>query len=243
MEATKAPPTFLRPVTRRRAFEEILFQLEEAIAAGHLSAGDRLPPERELATRFQVSRTSVREAMRVLEALGIVSVRRGAENGATLLEEPGNALVQILRFHLALEHVSMASLVEFRVAIESWAAGVAAERRPPDELGRAEQLLEHMESENLDEPSFLERDLAFHVELSRACGNELAGLVLEGCRKAIGRTMLQATLEAGDWPAIREQLREQHREIYEAIRDGDRDEASARVADHIRHFYGLYTQV
>src|SRR5204862_6394506 len=89
---------YVRPVRGRRAFEEILLQLEEAISAGHLSAGDRLPPERELATRFQVSRTSVREALRVLETLGIVSVRRGAENGATLREEPGNALTQLLRF-------------------------------------------------------------------------------------------------------------------------------------------------
>jgi GntR family transcriptional repressor for pyruvate dehydrogenase complex len=233
---------FLRPVARRRAFEEILFQLEEAIAAGHLSAGDRLPPERELAHQFQVSRTSVREALRVLEALGIVSVRRGAENGATLLEEPGNALAQILRFHLALEHVSMGALVEFRVAIESWAARAAAERRTDEDVARAEELLERMEAEDLDEPGFLELDLAFHVELARACGNELAELVMEGCRTAIARTMLQVTLGAGDWPAIREQLRSQHRAIHEAIRVGDRDQASRLVADHIRHFYRFYPQ-
>jgi GntR family transcriptional repressor for pyruvate dehydrogenase complex len=240
MSATKPLPVFLRPVARRRAFEEILFQLEEAISAGHLSAGDRLPSERELANQFQVSRTSVREALRVLEALGIVSVKRGAENGATLLEEPGNALPQILRFHLALEHVSMASLVEFRVAIESWAARTAAERRTEADITRVEELLEHMELEEYDEPDFLELDLAFHVELARACGNELAELVMEGCRAAIARTMLQVTLQAGDWPTIREQLRHQHREIYDAIRLGDGDRASELVADHIRHFYRLY---
>jgi GntR family transcriptional regulator, transcriptional repressor for pyruvate dehydrogenase complex len=242
LAATNPSPTYLRPVERRRAFEEILFQLEEAIAAGHLSAGDRLPPERELATRFQVSRTSVREALRVLEAIGIVRVKRGAENGATLLEEPGNALAQILRFHLALEHVSMASLLEFRIAIESWAAGIAAERRTLEELARAEALLKRMESEDLDEQSFLELDLAFHVELARACGNELAELVMEGCRTAIARTMLQATLEAGDWPSIRSQLRRQHRDVYEAIRAGEPERASRLVGHHIRHFYHLYPQ-
>src|SRR5690349_13555237 len=125
---------FLRPVEGRRAFEEIPHQLEEAIAAGHLSAGDRLPPERELAAHFQVSRTSVREALRVLEALGIVSVRRGADNGATILEKPGNALTHLLRFHLALHHVSLTSLIEFRVVIESWAAGALARKRSAQAL-------------------------------------------------------------------------------------------------------------
>lgn len=239
MSATEAP--FLRPVQRRRAFEEILYQLEEAITAGHLSAGDKLPSERELATRFQVSRTSVREALRVLEALGVVSVRRGAENGATLLQEPGNALAQILRFHLALEHVSMNSLLEFRIALESWAAELAAARRTLDELAGAEELLDRMDEE-LDAPGFLELDLAFHVQLARACGNELAGLVMEGCRSAIARTMLQATLQAGDWPSIRQKLRRQHRRLLDAIREGDAERASRLVGEHLRDFYRLYPQ-
>ena len=136
----------------------------------------------------------------------------------------------------------MGALIEFRVAIESWAARAAAERRTADGLTPAEELLERMESEDFDEPSFLELDLAFHVELSRACGNELAELVMEGCRRAIARAMLQVTLEAGEWPAIREQLRDQHREIYEAIRVGDCDQASRLVADHIRQFYHLHPQ-
>lgn len=231
---------FLRPVEGRRAFEEILFQLEEAIAAGHLSAGDRLPPERELAMRFQVSRTSVREALRVLEALGIVRVRRGADNGATLLEEPSNAFTHLLRFYLALEHVSMRSLLEFRTALESWMAAVAATRRPQEELATAAELLGRMESEDLSEHDFLEVDLAFHLALARACGNELAKLVLEGCRASILRTMIEVTVAAGGWPAMRDRLRREHRGIYEAIEAGDAGLASTRVEDHLRSFYALY---
>ena len=231
---------FLRPVEGRRAFEEILFQLEEAIAAGHLSAGDRLPPERELAQRFEVSRTSVREALRVLEALGIVRVRRGADNGATLLEEPSNAITHLLRFYLALEHVSMTSLLEFRTAHESWMAAAAARRRPERELGEAAELLEHMEAEDLSEREFLEADLAFHTALARACGNELATLVLEGCRTSILRTMVEVTVAAGDWPAMRDRLRREHRGIHQAIGAGDADLASQLVEEHLRSFYALY---
>jgi len=237
MASTTPASVFLRPVESRRAFEEILFQLEEAIAAGHLGAGDRLPPERELAAQFQVSRTSVREALRVLEALGIVRVRRGAENGATLLEHPGNAFANLFRFYLALEHVSMASLLEFRVGLESWAAGTAARRRTPAELQGAEELLLQMEADDLDLPRFLELDLAFHMTISRAAGNDLAQLVLQGCRGAIWRTMLQATVSAGEWPTVRERLRQQHREILDAIAQGDDEGASRLVGEHIRPFY------
>jgi GntR family transcriptional repressor for pyruvate dehydrogenase complex len=231
---------FLRPVEGRRAFEEILFQLEDAIVAGHLSAGDRLPPERELAQRFEVSRTSVREALRVLEALGIVRVRRGADNGATLLEEPSNALTHLLRFYLALGHVSMASLLEFRTAHESWMAAAAAQRRPEAELAEAAEALERMETEDLTAREFLELDLAFHTALARACGNELATLVLEGCRGAILRTMVEVTEAAGEWEAMLDRLRREHRGIYEAIEAGDTELASQRVEEHLRSFYALY---
>ena len=237
MPSSRPSTAFLRPVESRRAFEEILFQLEEAISAGHLGAGDRLPAERELATQFEVSRTSVREALRVLEALGLVRVRRGAENGATLLREPGNALSNLLRFYLALEHVSLASLLEFRIALESWVAGAAARRSTPEELGRLRERLEQMEAEDLDVPQFLEADLAFHLELAHASGNELAQLVLEGCRGVIWRTMVQATLTAGDWPTVRERLRRQHRAILEAVLAGDGETASDLVQEHIRPFY------
>jgi GntR family transcriptional regulator, transcriptional repressor for pyruvate dehydrogenase complex len=240
MARASAPTSFLRPVEGRRAFEEILFQLEDAILAGHLSAGDRLPPERELAQRFEVSRTSVREALRVLEALGIVRVRRGADNGATLLEEPSNALTHLLRFYLALEHVSMASLLEFRTAHESWMAAAAARRRPEAELAEAADALDRMETEDLSERAFLEADLAFHTALARACGNELATLVLEGCRTAILRTMVEVTIAAGDWPSMRERLRGEHRGIYEAIEAGDAELASQRVEHHLRSFYAMH---
>lgn len=234
------PSTFLRPVENRRAFEEILFQLEEAIVAGHLSAGDRLPPERELASRFQVSRTSVREALRVLEALGVVRVRRGAENGAMLLEEPGNALTYLLRFYLALEHVSLASLLEFRISLESVAAATAARRHTNEELAQAEALILRMETEDLGMEQFLETDLAFHFQLASASGNELMMLVLEGCRSAIWRTMLDATASAGDWPIIREHLRVQHRAIYDAVEHGHAELARELVDKHIRPFYDPY---
>jgi DNA-binding FadR family transcriptional regulator len=97
-----------------------------------------------------------------------------------------------------------------------------------------------MEMEDLSERAFLEADLAFHTALARACGNELATLVLEGCRTSILRTMVEVTVAAGDWPSMRERLRAEHRGIYEAIEAGEAELASQRVEHHLRSFYALH---
>jgi DNA-binding FadR family transcriptional regulator len=234
---TAGRPDYLRPVERRRAFEEILDRLEAAIADGQLSAGDRLPPERELAAGFGVSRTSVREALRVLETLGLVDVRRGPDNGVTLRREPGNALAHALRFQLALRHVSADSLIEFRVAIESWAARAAATAPRDETLEELGGLLERMHGDGLGQVAFHELDAAFHLTLARASGNELAALVLEGARSAIQRAMLDAILRVPDWPATRARLVHEHGRIAAAIRARDPGRAAQRVESHIRRFY------
>src|SRR5687767_4518570 len=136
-------PAF-RPVSTPRAFEAILLQLKEAIGAGHLRAGSRLPSERELASQFGVSRASVREALRVLEALGIVGTRRGADNGAVLLSEPGNAFTTVLDLLVALRHVPLADVVEFRVMLETNAVRRLASEDHSSALETLRALLDRM---------------------------------------------------------------------------------------------------
>ncbi|MDA0638314.1 GntR family transcriptional regulator, partial [Nonomuraea sp. MCN248] len=89
---------------RTRTFEDVLGELERRIAENGLTAGDRLPAERQLAEELGVSRSSVREAMRVLETLGVVTsqVGRGPDAGAVLVSRPGHALTDLLRLHLGL---------------------------------------------------------------------------------------------------------------------------------------------
>src|SRR4051812_46206283 len=93
-----------RPVAQRRAFEDVIVQVEEAIAAGRLQAGDRLPPERDLAAQMRVSRASVREALRVLEAFGVIAARRGrgADAGSVVTTSEQNGLAGLLRIYSLL---------------------------------------------------------------------------------------------------------------------------------------------
>jgi GntR family transcriptional regulator, transcriptional repressor for pyruvate dehydrogenase complex len=232
-----------RQVSGRRTFEEIVMQLERAIVSSDLAAGDRLPPERELAARFEVSRTSVREALRVLEALGLVRVRRGSDNGATLLDRPDNALEPLFRFHLALRHVSVEDLVEFRTVIESWTVQAAAGLQLGDHLRDADEALTRAEAEDLDPSSFLALDLEFHLALARAAGNPFAPLVLEASRSAIGNAMLEGALRVRDWPSIRKRLSQEHRAILHAVVKGKGPTASRLMSRHIGRFYEEYSAV
>ncbi len=216
-----------------RAFEHILGELEAAISAGALGAGDRLPAERELAARYGVSRPSVREAIRVLEAMGVVSVRRGAEHGVVLLQEPGNAFAPVLRLLVALRHVSLDDAIEFRVVVESGAARRLAARGGAEALG---DLLDRMEAPGVRQPEFHALDATFHVTLVRTAGNPLLDLVEDAVDGLLRKVITDVALIAWDWTAIRPRLIAEHRAMHAAVLAGDGEEAAALVTEHVRYW-------
>ena len=236
--SSNASPIF-RPIKDRRVFEEILAQLEEAIADGRIAPGDRLPSERELAQQFGVARTSVREALRVLEALGVIGARPGSERGAMMISGSGNAFRDVLRFQLALQQISVSSLVEFRIVIESWAASAAAQHATVDDTPRLRSLVDAMAQSELGATEFHVLDAEFHLAIARLSRNDLLVLVLEGLRSAIERAMRQALILAGrsDWPLVRARLVGEHEGIVSAIEAHEPGKAAELVAAHIRGFY------
>lgn len=226
-----------RPVAHRRAFEDVIVQVEEAIAAGRLQPGDRLPPERELALQLQVSRASVREALRVLEAFGVIAARRGrgADAGSVVTTGGQNGLAGLLRIYSLLNKVPLSDLVDLRVAVESMTAREAARRRAGERLVRLAAEIAHVD----DRGEFLQLDTGFHVELARASGNALAPLLMEALRETIARQMRAAFDEVGDWDATRTRIAEDHAALAEAVEAGDSERAATTVEDHIRGFYRL----
>ncbi len=217
-----------------RAHEQILEALRGQIADGTLGVGDRLPAERELAARFGASRTSVREAIRVLEVMGIVSVRRGAEHGVTLRREPGNAFSTIVGLLVGLDHVSVHDIIEFRVIVESGAARALAASGGGAELG---PLLDRMEDPALPQPDFHALDAAFHVALVRAAGNALLNLVEDAVDGLLRKLVLDVATLDWDWAHVRPRLEREHRAIEAAIAARDEDRAALLVSEHIR-FWG-----
>ncbi|HEY0119729.1 MAG TPA: FadR/GntR family transcriptional regulator [Cellulomonas sp.] len=225
--------SWLRPVRTNRVFDEILGVIEAAIRSGELRAGDRLPSERELAERLSVSRTAVREAIRTLDTLGLVSIDRGAK-GIQLSSEPGDVLTRYLRLSLVLEHFSIESILEFRSVVESWAAQLVAETQPAAIIGRMGDLITRMSAPRIDEATWTSLHAQFHATLIEGCPNELALTVLRACQEVIEGEMKIAFVRT-----TIAQLQVEHREIYEAIAGGDPDRASQLVAEHIARRHSL----
>ncbi|MEU7883662.1 FadR/GntR family transcriptional regulator [Microbispora bryophytorum] len=245
-----------RPDARPRAFEEVLARIEERIGADGLTVGDRLPGERQLAEQLGVGRSSVREALRVLETLGVVASQagRGPDAGAVLTSRPGNALTDLLRLHLGLATLSMREVIDTRLMIEQWAAARAAaanaaanaaapartaEARTEPQTAEAETATARMAEAIAamdaarDPAEFVEHDIAFHLALAEAAGNRLIVAVMRALRDALRRYAVDAVVRLGDTGG----LQDDHRRIHRAIEDGDAGAAAAAVAEHLARAY------
>jgi GntR family transcriptional repressor for pyruvate dehydrogenase complex len=234
LEKGEASRDWIQPIKAPRAFEEIIDQLEQALLSGRLEAGGRLPSERDFAAALGVSRTSVREAIRVMEALGLVDINRGPA-GAVLRSEPGNAFAEILRLHLALNHFSWGSIVELRQILEGWAFAEAAQKADELLLAQLAELIAEMNQPQVDPPTFLELDVAFHSAVVSASGNELAAGILAGCGTVVRKGMFEG-ITAGAWPDTIQSLIEDHRKLHELISQQEVDLASSCVREHIRRW-------
>jgi GntR family transcriptional regulator, transcriptional repressor for pyruvate dehydrogenase complex len=163
-----------------------------------------------------------------------VSVRRGADHGVVLLQEPGNAFQPVLRLLVALRHVSLDDAIEFRVMVEAGAARSLA--AVGDTAGALADLLDRMEAPGVRQQEFHSLDATFHVTLVRTAGNTLLNLVEDAVDGLLRKVITDLALIAWDWEAIRPQLIAEHRAIHDAIATGDGELAAALVTKHVRYW-------
>lgn len=211
--------------------------LEDQLASGRLAVGDRLPGERTVAEQLGISRASAREGIRVLEAMGVLraGVGSGPAAGTVITANPGAALGAALRLHMATSHLPVEDIVQTRLLLETWAAGHADSSA--EAMSGAEALLEAMETSAPDQREFLRLDALFHVALAEAAGNVLIGAMMSSLRDSIEGYTLRLTGNLPDWDATSARLREEHREIYQAIKNDDGALAARLIASHIEGFY------
>lgn len=231
-EETPRPP---------RASDAVLDHVEGQLDSGGLVIGDRLPGERTLSTELGVSRASVREGIRVLDAMGIVRthVGSGPDAGAAIVSDPEAGLGRAFRLHLLARTFRVSEVIEFRVLIESWAAAHAAGLPPhvkAEPLAGAAAVLERMETEDLTVAEFHELDADFHAILVRMGGNVVIDTILGVLRATVLDYVLGSIGEREAWLPIAARLCGQHREILERIDRGDATGASRAVTEHIRWF-------
>jgi len=222
----------------RQAHQVVLAHVEKQLLAGELHNGDQLPPERDLAASLGVSRSAVREALRVLQAQGLVASQPGPGRGTRLSDSQGEALGRLFRLHLALDSTSISDLTETRIALERATAALAARNATPTRLRAIERRLHAMES-TFDLDAFNELDTEFHVEIARAADNKFIGTLTAAIRQALRAPIRAASLAMDDWQDLRSDLVAQHRQIFETIRSGDAERAATVMETHIRTAYAV----
>ncbi|SFN50883.1 transcriptional regulator, GntR family [Pseudonocardia ammonioxydans] len=226
-----------RPAT----YEMVLEHVEQRLTSGEWRPGDRLPPERELAARLGASRQAVREALRVLQAQGVIrsQVGTGADSGTVVVPAPARALGRVLQLHLAVDSFPVGDVTEARVMLERFSAEAAAGsgRDSASGLLQIRAALEAMDGD-LDRAAFGAADAAFHVAIARATGNRLVGELTTAIRESVRGTLLDAMYGDGDWPPLRARLQDEHHAIWSAIADGAGGLAADRIEAHIRAFHG-----
>ncbi|WP_105805602.1 FadR/GntR family transcriptional regulator [Leucobacter massiliensis] len=220
-----------------KAHEVVMAWVTEQLRSGRLHIGDHLPGERALAETLQVSRSSLREALRVLEALGTIRTATGSgpRSGTVITAAPEQALALALNLQLATSQLEHHHVFEMRLLLERW----AAEHSDPDhpELAQAGRLLDRMEEPALPVEEFLPLDAEFHVLLARAAGNPLISTLMDAMRTAIADHTLDRARALPDWEATSRRLRAEHRGILAALQAGDREAAVERMLAHIRGYY------
>lgn len=218
-------PAALRPMQRSRLYEQLVERLLALIHEMELVPGDRLPPERELAAGLGVSRASVRQALVVLEVQGLVEVRHG--EGAILLDtRPDAAVLSAVAAHTR----RLTEVIEAREALEVRLAALAARRRTDEDLERIDAALELMEKEVSAGDRGLEGDERFHRAVTAAARSGL----LADLMQEIAASIRESRIESLSQPDRPEVSLASHREIAEAVRRGDEEEAAAAMQRHIR---------
>jgi GntR family transcriptional repressor for pyruvate dehydrogenase complex len=211
-----------------RAFESILSHLHHLVEEGVLKPGDKLPSERKLAERFGVGRSSVRDAIRILEARGIVKPRQGG--GTTVQAFSSDALVAELAGALVRKRALVRELMEVRRMIEPALAALAAEHATPAQVEHLEEILRRQRRRMERGERAVEEDTHFHSEIARAAGNRVMNAVLDTLVNLLGETR-------GRFLQDEERARlslDGHRLVLRAIRRRDPADAEAAMRRHIR---------
>ena len=219
-------PTTYAPIARRKTYELVAERLLDQIRDRHLTPGDVLPPERELVQTYGVGRSSVREALRMLESQGLIESRG---DGALAVAHLRNPFDQSLDLLLRVEEATYANLFEVRRILEGEAAALAASRRTAAHLRAMESVVEVMDDALSSEQRFIEADLAFHMAVAEASRNP----VLVHLMHAI-RDLLQRSLSSSyHIPGSPERAVDMHRLILEAVAEKRPEAARQRMQEHI----------
>lgn len=228
---TSRPPVLaVSRITAPKASDVLAEELRSRIRSGEWPEGIALPAERELGGQTGLSRTTVREALRMLELDGLIEIRPGRGGGARVRRPAGDELSRQLDLFIWGRNISAEHLHDVRTALEGLAAEKAAENRTEADLADLARKTREVELAAGHLPAYLDANLAWHMAVVRASHNELLVRFMEVLAQAIHDA---TELEAFDSAEVRAQTLKIHRAIFAAIEAGDADAARRRMTRHV----------
>lgn len=228
-----------------RTLDSIVAQIQDAIITESIPTGERLASERELVEVFGVSRATVREALRTLEALGWVEVRPGAYGGVFPVhpsaDQAASALDTLMRYHRATAR----DLEEFRATFEAETARWAATRATPDDVAELRETVRKLKAAVADPATvwsvISDLDLRWHVQVAEASKNRVRLAVMQTVQRSVQRASLALAPYMED--DIRRSIAVELSEVVEAIAAGDEERAYRTMRDHVTRFASMETDV
>lgn len=215
--------------------EQIADQIKAAIISKDLSLGDKLPAEQELADQFQVSRPTIRDAIKILAASKLIVTKSGAKGGHFVVEIDLNTLINdfsdFITLSLSLEGMTIDEVLEVRDTVELKSSYLAALRRTEDDLKILKECLPSLEN-HISSIQFYEQDFKFHKAVAKATHNRMIITTTEAITLSLTNYFAQA-----DCPSqLREKLITELYDIYEAIKEKNPDLAVEKMKQHLGGF-------
>jgi len=220
------------PRRPRGLVTEIVDSLAASIREGHLVPGEKLPTEADIMARFDVSRTVVREALSKLQASSLVQTRHGIGTFVLAAMDAGNFKITSESFATVDDVIAV---LELRISLETEAAGLAAQRRTPENLAAMEAALRAFETAIHQDSDGVPPDFQFHMEIARSTGNRhFADLMTYLGTMIIPRTRVNTTQNAPEGRLnYLQRVHSEHDSIYSAIKNRDTEAARAAMRTHL----------
>lgn len=218
----------MTPIDRSGITELVVQRIKDLLSRGELKAGSRLPPERELAEMLNISRPSLRTALKALSVMGIIRAKPGA--GTYIAESLPEVFTEPMHFMTLINNTSIEELFEARRIIEAGLAELAAERAVVEDLDALNREIEGMR-ETIDDPeNYLKHDVRFHQIMAHAANNKLMSGVMDTIAQLLFHIRRQTISNAKDL----EEAIDWHRKIVDAIRKHDTKRAKDMLSSHLR---------
>jgi len=213
-----------------KAADVLASHLREDIVDGRLANGEMLPTERELAESSGLSRSSVREALRLLEIEGLLVTKPGRNGGSMVCQPSRETIVKTVSLYISSRKTQMASLVEARMTIEPAAAMLAAKYRTNEDIEKIQSIQRTMEDNINDLGTFLRANIDWHMAVVHASHNDLLIAFMESIAGSVYAVTNVEQLNPLD---VRKQVTKVHGRITDAIVGGDREAARRRMERHV----------